>query len=127
MKLQDRLLIKNLAHTAELINAINGGMAQPKVQLEKSSQAWMLRMKVPGVSIENITIEVKDGFLFVFQNLSNDHSDMELPYMIEMLNLTSKIDMDSIYAEYVSGEILIHLPFDEMASGFEREIEIIKR
>lgn len=127
MKLADKLLIKNLANTAELINTINGGMTQPKVHLIKSEEGWLLRMKVPSVSIDNITIEVKEGFLFVFQNLSNRQSDFDLPYMIEMLNLTSRIDMDSIYAEYEEGEIEIHLPFDELASGFEREIEIKKR
>lgn len=127
MKVEDKLLIKNLATTAQLVTGINGGMAQPHVRLEKSDSRWVERMKVPGVSIESIRIEVKEGFLFVFQNLQVEASDMELPYMIEMLNLTSQIDQDQIYAEYEGGEIVIHMPFDELASGFERDIEIIRR
>ncbi len=127
MKVEDQLLIKNLATTAQLVNAINGGMAQPHVRLEKSDSEWVERMKVPGVSIESIKIEVKEGFLFVFQNLQMEDAEMELPYMIEMLNLTSKIDQEQIYAEYEDGEIVIHMPFDELASGFEKEIEIIRR
>lgn len=127
MKVKDKLLIKNLANTAELVNTINGGMVEPQVWLEKSEESWLLRMKVPGVSIESIKIEVKDGILFVFQNLENPDSDLELPYLVEMLNLTSRIDLDQIYAEYNEGEIFIHLPFDELASGFEREIEIVRR
>ncbi|MEP0367893.1 MAG: Hsp20/alpha crystallin family protein [Cyclobacteriaceae bacterium] len=127
MKVEDKLLIKNLANTAELVNTINGGMAEPHIILEKSDDYWLLVMKVPGVSIDNIKIEVKDGVLFVFQNLENKDAEIELPYMLEMLNLTTRIDIDAIYAEYDDGEILIHLPFDELASGFERDIEIIKR
>ncbi|MFY0600931.1 MAG: Hsp20/alpha crystallin family protein [Cyclobacteriaceae bacterium] len=127
MKVADKLLIKNLAKTAELVNKINGGMAQPAVWLKKSDQEWMLKMRVPGVSVDNIKIEVKDGFLFVFQNIGSETDEFEIPYMIEMLNLTNKINQDLIYAEYDEGEIRIHLPFDELASDFEREIEIIRR
>lgn len=127
MKVEDKLLIRNLATTAQLINGINGGMAQPHVRLEKTDSRWIERMKVPGVSIDRIKIEVKEGFLFVFQNLHVEESNIELPYMIEMLNLSSQIDQEQIYAEYKNGEIIIHMPFDELASGFERNIEIIRR
>ncbi len=126
MRVEDKMLIKNLANTAELINTINGGMAQPQVILEKSEESWLLRMKVPSVNIDNIKIEVKEGILFVFQNLEHANSDIELPYLIEMLNLPGQIALDSIYAEFDQNEILVHLPFDELANGFEREIEIIK-
>ncbi|MFT6866402.1 MAG: hypothetical protein ACJA08_001233 [Cyclobacteriaceae bacterium] len=127
MNIEDKLLIKNLASTAELINTINGGMAQPYVVLEKSEASWLLRMRIPSVNVDNIKIEVKEGILLVFHNLETSQSDIELPYLIEMLNLTGQIDLDSIYAEYDDEEIFVHLPFDEMASGFEREIEIVKR
>lgn len=127
MKVDDNLLIKNLAMTAQLVNGINGGMAQPHIRLEKSDSRWVQRMKVPGVSIDNISIEVKDGFLFVSQNLFVQESAMEIPYIIEMLNLNSQIDQEKIYAEYSNGQIIIHMPFDELASGFERDIEIVRR
>jgi hypothetical protein len=127
MKIEDRLLIKNLASTASLVNGINGGMVQPIVQLEKSEGQWIERIRIPGVSVDNVRIEVKEGILFVFQNLFVEGMDIELPYMVEMLNLSSQIDQEQIYAEFDNREIIIHMPFDEFADGFEREIEIIRR
>ena len=35
MRAEDRILIKNLAQTAEIVNTINGGMSQANMILEK--------------------------------------------------------------------------------------------
>ncbi|WP_258102910.1 hypothetical protein [Marinoscillum sp. MHG1-6] len=127
MKLEDKMLIKNLANTVKIVNTINGGMAQPITELHKREDSWILKMRLPAVDIDSIKIEVKDNFLFVFQVLSGLDDEIELPYLVDMLNLTSQIDLEAIYAEFNDGEIQIHMPFDEMASGYEKEIEIIKR
>lgn len=127
MKVEDKLLIKNLAHTAKIVNTINGGMAKPSTELHKAEDSWMLKMRLPGVSVDNIKIEIKDNFLFVFQILDAEDSEIELPYLIDMLNLTSQIDLNAVYAEFEQGEVFIHMPFDELASGYEKEVEIIKR
>lgn len=126
MRVKDELLIKNLAHTAELINTLNGGMSQPVIRLKKDEDEWILRVRIPGVSIESLKIEVKEQHLFLFQMLKNDNLQIQMPYLISAMPLTEKIDKELISAEYRNGEVLIILPFDELKDGFHREIEIVK-
>ncbi len=126
--MNDSKLIKNLAQTAEIINTINGGMAGPVLRISKNGREWLVNLRIPGVSIENIKLEIKDHQLLVFHLISEkNESDIRLPYLVTALNISHKIELDSISAEYERGQIFIHLPMNEEATGYEREIEIFKR
>lgn len=128
MKVEDRVLIKNLAKTAEIVNTINGGMSQAKMLMTKSEQEWIVRLKVPGVSPDKLKIEVRDNQMFIFHILAdNNSSGIALPYLITAFMISPKIDFDEIMAEYDKGEVRVHMPLDEWSDGHEREIEIIKR
>lgn len=128
MKAEDRILIKNLAYTAEIINTINGGMAEPAIKIRKEETEWLVRVKVPGVSVDNMKIEVKDHQMFLFHLIAEGNaSDVEIPYLMAALTLSRKVDFDGIVAEYHHGELFIHLPLDEEANGYEREIDILKK
>ncbi|MFT5641532.1 MAG: HSP20 family molecular chaperone IbpA [Cyclobacteriaceae bacterium] len=127
MKAKDRVLIKNLAATAEVVNTINGGMASPVISVFKGKLEWTINARVPGVSPENLKLEIKDNELYIFQMIKNGFGEMELPYMLTMINLSNRIELDAITAEYENGELFIVLPLDEMSDGFFREIEIVKR
>jgi HSP20 family molecular chaperone IbpA len=127
MKAKDHVLIKNLAATAEVVNTINGGMASPVISVFKGKLEWTINARVPGVSPENLKLEIKDNELYIFQMIKNGFGKMELPYMLTMINLSNRIELDAITAEYENGELFIVLPLDEMSDGFFREIEIVKR
>lgn len=128
MNVEDKLLIKNLAHTAEIVNTINGGMAQPNIDVERQPEEWMVKVKVPGVSAESLKIEVRDNHLMLFHIMTEPNvSDISIPYLVTMLTLTSKVDLDGIVAEFENNELFIHLPLNGQANGYEREIEILKR
>lgn len=127
MKVADRMLIKNLANTAEVVNTINGGMAAPAISLYKGEQEWTISARVPGVSIESLKLEVKDNQLFIFQMIHNGQDGLELPYLLTVVNLSRRVELDAITAEYEEGELFIVLPLDELSDGFYREIEIIPK
>ncbi len=128
MKAADKVLIKNLAHTAEIINTINGGMSEPYIGIDKSPEQWTVNVKVPGMNPDRLRIEVRNLELSLFHMISEGNSsDIELPYLLAAIQLTSSVNIDNILAEYESGQLSIHLPLDETTDGFEREVEIIKR
>lgn len=126
--MNDSTLIKNLAHTAEIINTINGGMAEPVLKINRHGREWMVNLRIPGVEVENIKLEIKDRSLLVFHMISEGNdSQIQLPYLVTALTIGNKIDLDGIIAEYENGQIIIHLPMNEQATGYEREIEIFKK
>ena len=54
MNLQDDHLIKNLAQSAQLVNALNGGMAEPIVQFEEHEDEWLYKVRMPGVDPDHL-------------------------------------------------------------------------
>lgn len=128
MKVEDRLLIKNLAKTTEIINTINGGMSQANMLMTKDATKLTIRLKVPGVSPESLKIEVRDNQMFIFHMIAGDNSsNIELPYLLTSFVISPKVNSDGIVAEYREGEVFIHLPFDELNDGHERKIGIVRR
>lgn len=128
MTVEDKILIQNLAQTADIVNTINGGMSQANFQIFKEESEWMVKIKAPGVDADNMRIELKDDQMYVFQILGdNNASKIKLPYLLTTFKISPRVNYDSIFAEYENGEIFIHLFLDEMGNNYEREIEIIKK
>lgn len=128
MRAEERVLIKNLAQTAEVINTINGGMSQPILKFRKSQNEWLVCVRVPGVDADKMRIEIRDGQMFLFHIISeNNVADIDLPYLLAGFPLDRRVNCDGIIAEYENGELFIHLPLDETRNGYEREVEIFKK
>ncbi len=130
MKVEDKLLIKNLAQTAEIVNTINGGMSQAELLLDKGEEEWTAILRVPGVSPDRMRLEIRQGQLYIFHVLvaENENPDqVELPYLLAAVSLDKRIDFDRIIAEYEDNQLFITLPIDEEANGYERDIQIYKR
>lgn len=45
----------------DFINTINGGMSEPAIQLEKGSDGFEVVVKVPGIEVEDLQLEVVRG------------------------------------------------------------------
>lgn len=127
MTIEDKILIKNLAQTADVVNTINGGMSQASFKLLKQENEWTVTVKVPGVDADHMKIEVKDDQMFIFQIIGDDSARIKLPYLLTAFKISPRVNYDGILAEYENGEIFIHLPLDEMGDNYQREIDIFKK
>lgn len=124
----DSNLVKNLARTADILNTIHGGMTQTTIKVSVLENEWLIQMRIPGVEIEHLHLEVLGNHLYVHQMMEIEHGEPDrAPYMIAMLPLVRQIDVEAIRATYMDGWTVITLPFDEMVSGFDREIKITRR
>ncbi len=121
-------ITKHLARTADVLNTIHGGMSQTTINLKVFENEWLIRVKTPGVDLENLKLEVLDNHLYIHQMMGIENmGDQKAPYVVAMIPLTRQINVEAISATFENGHTLIKLPFDEMINGYERQIEIIKR
>ena len=127
MTVEDKLVIKNLAQTAQVINTINGGMSQPIVSVSKGPEEWTIKARVPGVDADHMKIEVKDNYLYLFHLIEDEQADMELPLMLAAISISNRVQYDLITAAYENAELEISLPLDQENKGYEREIDIFKK
>lgn len=124
----DRNLVRNLARTADILNTINGGMTQTTIKIHSGENGWQIKVKIPGVDLENLRLEVLDNHLYIHQMMEIDQNSPEkAPYVISMIPLVRQINIDAISATFEDGWTLVELPFDEMVDGHERQIKIERR
>ena len=121
----DRKLFHNLARTADLQNTINGGMSQALLKGIMHDDEWTLKLKIPGVDADNIKLELTEGHLCIFQ-MMEVQGLRKVPYLLSMIPMTRKIDIESISALHKDGWTYIKLPFDHFP-GLERHIQITKK
>ncbi|MFY0688157.1 MAG: hypothetical protein JXQ90_13380 [Cyclobacteriaceae bacterium] len=122
----DRNVSKSLAQSALVMNVIDGGMSKPNIKLKKRSNHYLLAVTAPGVDFEAISIEVDRSELFIYQDVILG-TEMTIPFMMERMVIPADVQFNAITASYVDGRLSVILPFNEMASGFHKEIEIERR
>ncbi|MBV6641611.1 MAG: Hsp20/alpha crystallin family protein [Cyclobacteriaceae bacterium] len=124
----ERNLVRNLARTADILNTINGGMSQTTIKIHSLENEWLIKVKTPGVELENLRLEVLDSHLYIHQMMEIDQNSPEkAPYVIAMIPLIKQINVEEISATFEDGWTLIRLPFDEMVNGLDRQIKIVRR
>ncbi len=124
----EKNLVRNLARTADILNTINGGMSQTTINIHSLENEWLIKVRTPGVELENLRLEVLDNQLYVHQMMEIDQNSPEkAPYVIAMIPLVKQINVEEISATFEEGWTLIRLPFDEMVDGIDRQIEIVRR
>ncbi len=121
----DKNLVKNLARTADVLNTIHGGMSQSTIKIKHLDNEWLIMIKIPGVDLEHLFLEVFGNHLYIHQMMEIQKDESErAPYVVAMIPLAREINVEAITATYQEGWTVINLPFDEMVSGHNREIKI---
>lgn len=111
--------ITALALSGDILNTMGGGMTEPRIAFRSSDVGQMLEIKVPGVDLRTLNIEVNFNRLTVFQGVLQGVPriifDKPIPYFIDVEKITAM----------VQGDVLnISLPFNERANGYHRRIGI---
>lgn len=124
---KDKKWVRRVLQTADIVNTLNGGISEPQVKLEKKSDHYLIKARIPGVNIEKVKVEIIDKNLMVYHNLefagSNDTPVM-VPHVVATCPLSPEIDFRNISASFESGVLNVFLPFNELKTGFHKNIEI---
>ena len=123
---RDNKFISTLASTADILNSIAGGISEPQVWEEKSSNAELIYVKVPGVSMENLKVTVSNNQLAIAQIMEVPTRDMtaSLPRVVLEKPMPYYVLVEGITASIEDGVLVVRLPFNEKAKGYHRKITI---
>ncbi|MBC8110172.1 MAG: Hsp20 family protein [Verrucomicrobia bacterium] len=123
-------IAKDLVIQADFMNTVGGGMSLPEIRVNKEEGGYMLEAKIPGVSAENLRIDVINQRLLVYYNLQlfNNQSvvekEVKVPYMIANFPVPDDADINQIAAIYRNDRLQIIAPLSDSSNGFNRSIEI---
>ncbi len=121
----DRNLTAKLAHLASITNTISGGMSMHTFHKQKNEDHYLITVKAPGVDPSSLKVTIDTDKLLVHQILQMG-SHGEIPYLLNFFMIPQEVNFSKITAEYADDELHIALPFNELADGFYKEINILK-
>lgn len=111
--------ITALALSGDILNTMGGGMTEPRIAFRPSDVGQMLEIKLAGVDLSRLNIEVNFNRLTVFQGVLQGVPriifDKPIPYFIDVEKITARVEGNALN---------ISLPFNERANGYHRRIGI---
>ncbi|MBV6645951.1 MAG: Hsp20/alpha crystallin family protein [Cyclobacteriaceae bacterium] len=121
----DNSTTSSLAQSAYVMNILGGGMSMPNLQFEKHKDHYTYTVQLPGVEPDRYNVEIDHHNLFIYHVMDFD-DQLEVPYMIKRIIIPAEVDYKNITADYVDGHLRVTLPFNELADGYHKDIEILK-
>ncbi len=120
-----RDITKNLAQTAYVMNVLDGGIAMPFMAFNKERNEYTCQVQLPGVDPDDFIVEIDQKNLLVFHKINFDGSP--IPHLLHRVIIHADVDYESITAEFEDGILTIVMPFNDLANGYHREVDIIKK
>lgn len=122
----------------DFINTVNGGMSEPSIKLDKGSDGFEVVVKIPGIEVEDLQLEVVKGKrnsnnlklfhllpIFSQENLSDEEQWKTIRF-INTFVIPDGVDIDNISARYDDDrrQLLLFLPFGDEQGDYHRKVDI---
>jgi HSP20 family molecular chaperone IbpA len=116
----------DLITSIDVLNTVNGGVSEPRLNLMHYEDYREVRLKIPGIAVEDIHIEVHNNTLAIFYLININSADklIQLPRFVYNKNVPYYIDIKKIKARVENDELVVNLPFNRLANGYHKEIKI---
>lgn len=122
----------------DFINTVNGGMSEPSIKLDKGSDGFEVVVKIPGIEVEDLQLEVVKGKrnsnnlklfhllpIFSQENLPDEEQWKTIRF-INTFVIPDGVDIDNISARYDDGrrQLVLFLPFGDEQGDYHRKVDI---
>lgn len=114
----------DLITSIDVLNTLNGGVSEPQLNLEHHDDCREIRLRVPGISLEDIRVEIHNNNLSIFYLINILCSDrlIPLPRFVYNRNVPYYIDINKINARLEEEELIVNLPYNRLANGYHKDI-----
>ena len=122
-------LAKDQLLAMDLMNTVNGGMSMSSMNFTKTKKGYTVDLVAPGINSESMKVEVKDNKLYIYfifyLNVANKlEGNAGTPYFFRIVPIPGDVDIRKISANYENNHLQITLPFNELTSGYQQDIDI---
>ncbi|QHJ08337.1 Hsp20/alpha crystallin family protein [Hymenobacter busanensis] len=127
MNLISRNTIRNFLPQLDLLNTLGGGVAQPKLNLEKQARGVVISVALPTVDSERFHVVLDNNRLTVYAEFRHEpEAALAAPLFVHTFELPPALDLHRIDAVHENGELKVRIPF-ENPTDRRREIDIKRR
>ncbi|HEV7379416.1 MAG TPA: Hsp20/alpha crystallin family protein [Dyadobacter sp.] len=122
----------------DFINTVNGGMSEPAIQLERGSDGFEVVVKIPGIEVEDLQLEVvrgkKNSTSLKLFHLLPIFSQKSLPAeeqwktvrFINTFVIPEGVSVENISARYDDSNrhLVLNLPYGDEQGDYRRIVDI---
>lgn len=115
----------DLITSIDVLNTLNGGVSEPQLNLEHHENYREIRLKVPGISLDDIRVEIHNNNLSIFYRINIMCRDrlIPLPRFVYNRSVPYYIDINKINARLEEEELIVNLPYNSLANGYHKDIK----
>lgn len=115
---------KNLLTSVDVLNTVNGGTSEPQLHLQEKAEGHQMTIRVPGLSVGELQVEIHNNELSVFYHLTikSNKKNVQMPQVIYNQPIPYFISTEGITANYNEKYLTIDMPFNEKAQGYHRKV-----
>ena len=116
---------RNLITSVDVMNTLNGGRTESVVKLAQFTNSREVRVRVPGIDPENIEVEISDNRVVIFymMNIESAGKEVAIPYSVYNKQQPYFIDVSKIVAQVEEDELVVTLPYNQLANGYHRRVK----
>ena len=117
---------QELITSIDMLNTMNGGRSQPNVKLKHFSTHRQINIRVPGIALENVKVEVNNNRLMIYYltTIVSQEKEIQLPKGLYNKSIPYFVDMKNIRATQEDDSLVVRLPFNELYNGYHRDIPL---
>ncbi len=115
------------ATTANLMNTLSGGVILPSIKLFRNEDHYEVRVNAPSIKSDSFIVEVNNNILAISALIdvgSDPYLKKGFKYKIKGFEIPFDVDISKIYANYEDANLSVILPFNELANGYHKDVEI---
>jgi HSP20 family molecular chaperone IbpA len=121
-----RIVDEALLQSIDVANTLSGGISEPMMKLSQHLEYFQIELRVPGIAEENMHVKINNNQLIVFfeRKIESRGSIVSVPYIVYNQPIPYFIDASNIRAQYEDAVLVVRLPFNELANGYQRDVPI---
>lgn len=121
----DKNLYLNLLTSVDVMNTLNGGRTEPVVIYKENANSREVRVKIPGIESEKIEVEVDENRVMIFYGMTviTSGREIEIPYSVYNRKQPYFIDVSKVVAQVEDGQLVVTLPYNQLANGYHRRVK----
>lgn len=119
----------DLITSIDVLNTLNGGVSEPQLCLAHYKEYREIRLRVPGINLEEVRVEIHNNNLSIFYliNILSSERLIPLPRFVYNRNVPYYIDINRINARLEEEELIVNLPYNRLANGYHKDVRINER
>lgn len=129
MRFNDFHISKEILRKVDVMNTLNGGISKPTVHMLRQPANYLVTVRMPGVDPNKMRVEVHNDRLFLFHDIMVENTELysnnnQIPFNIGYVLIPFDVNIKEIKAVYEDRALQITLPFNELAGGYDKKINI---